>query len=263
MSVQASPSSDLARREQARESHFWDVFASSAAVEPVQQGPLDCYTAARVGLLGNVTGKRVLDLGCGVGHSSALLALRGARVAAVDISERCVQITAERARVSGVAHLVQGQVMSAYALAFPDASFDLVHGQDILHHLDVHQAGHAIKRVLRPGGRAVFQENNANNPLLMLARRLCGHFGIPKWSTDDEYPLTRGEIRHLGRIFDGAVEVVYPMFEFFRLVDMKFFGYRNHLVNVACERMDHVVYRHLPPLRPYGYKQLVVLRKVG
>jgi 2-polyprenyl-3-methyl-5-hydroxy-6-metoxy-1,4-benzoquinol methylase len=262
-SVQTSLARDRAEREQARESHFWDAFASTIAVEPVQTGSIDAYTRARLRLLGDLSGKRVLDLGCGVGHSSALLALRGARVAAVDISARCVEITRERARASGVGHRVEAQVMSAYALAFPDASFDLVHGQDILHHLDVSQAGHAIKRVLQPGGRAVFQENNANNPLLMLARHLCGHFGIPKWSTDDEYPLRRQEIQVLGRIFDDAVEVYYPVFEFFRLVDMKFFGYRNRLVNVGCDHLDQLVYRYLPPLRPYGYKQIVVLRKVA
>ena len=262
LSVEARLARDRAEREQARESHFWDAFATTVKVEPVQAGPMDSYTRARLRLLGDVRGKRVLDLGCGVGHFSALLALRGAHVAAVDISERCVQITRERARASGVGHRVATQVMSAYALAFPDASFDLVHGQDILHHLDVGQAGHAIRRVLRPGGRAVFQENNANNPLLMLARHLCGHFGIPKWSTDDEYPLRRGEIRRLGQTFDDAVEVYYPAFEFFRLLDMKFFGYRNRVVSIGCHRLDQLVYDYAPPLRPYGYKQIVVLRKV-
>jgi SAM-dependent methyltransferase len=250
-------------RNEGRESHFWDAFADSERAEAVDPRELDVYTEARLRLLGDVAGKTVLDLGCGVGYSAALLALRGARVAAVDVSGRCVRLTAARARASGAAHSVSAQVMSAYRLAFRDASFDLVHGQDILHHLDVRPAGLEIKRVLRPGGRAVFQENNANNPILMLARRLCGHFGIPKWSSDDEYPLTRSEIRELSRIFDRAAEVHYPGFEFFRLFDMKFFGSRNRLVNVSCERLDRMVQRCFPGLRPYGYKQLLVLRKLG
>lgn len=249
------------QREEARESHFWDAFTGTTRLEPVTADHVDQYMRARLNLLGDVAGKDVLDLGCGVGYSAALLALRGAHVAAVDISARCVQQTAERARVSGVAGRVHARVMSAYALAFPDASFDLVHGQDILHHLDVVRAGQELRRVLRPGGRAVFLENNANNALLMMARRLCGHFGIPKWGTDDEYPLTRAKVRALGEVFDGAVEVQYPTFEFFRLVDMKFFQYRNRFVNVWCDRLDRAVYRFLPWLRPYGYKQIVVLRK--
>jgi hypothetical protein len=116
--------------------------------------------------------------------------------------------------------------------------------------------------VLRPGGRAVFQENNANNPVLMLARRLCGHFGIPRWSSDDEYPFTRAEARELGAIFDNAIEAHYPALEFFRLFDMKFFGYRNRLVNVGCAHLDDFVYQYVPLVRPYGYKQVLVMHKV-
>jgi SAM-dependent methyltransferase len=250
------------RREEARERHFWDDFASAASVEPVQAADLDVYGQARLRLLGDVAEKDVLDLGCGLGQSAAWLALRGARVAAVDLSERCVQVTVRRAQRTGVGHRVAAHVMSAYNLAFPDETFDLVHGQDILHHLESQRAGMELKRVLRPGGRAVFQENNANNLLLMLARRLCGHFGIPKWSSDDEYPFTRSEARELGAIFDGAIEAHYPALEFFRLFDMKFFGYRNRLVNVGCTRLDDFVYQYVPLARPYGYKQLLVLRKV-
>src|SRR5262249_16189973 len=250
------------RREEARERHFWGEFADSASVSAVQAERLDVYAAARLRLLGNVGGKDILDLGCGGGQSAALLGLRRAKGTAVDISEQCARLTVTRARLSGVAHRVGAHVMSAYALAFPAASFDLVHGQDILHHLDVEAAGRAIKQVLRPGGRAVFQENNANNPVLMVARRLCGPFGIPKWSSDDEYPLSRAEIQALGNIFDGAIEVHYPPLEFFRLVDMKLFSYRNRAVNTACDRLDDFFYRHVPAVRPYGYKQLIVLHKL-
>jgi len=256
--VVVSDSASRTRREETRESHFWDVFAAAAPVAPVQPAPLDEYAAARLRLLGPLAGKRVLDLGCGLGYGAALLALHGARVSAVDISARCVQTTRLRAAASGVAERVAAQVMSAYRLAFADESFDLVHGQDILHHLDIALAGREIKRVLRRGGRAVFQENNANNPLLMLARRLCGHCGIPRWSTDDEYPLTRAEIAQLGTIFDGAVAVHYPALEFFRLLDMKLCGYRVRPVSVTCALLDRWAYR-VPALRPYGYKQIVVL----
>src|SRR5262249_25263644 len=121
MSVQARLARDRAEREQARESHFWDAFASTVKVEPVQTSNLDTYTPARLRLLGDVSGRRVLDLGCGVGHSSALLALRGAHVTAVDISPQCVGITRDRARASGVGHRVAARVMSAYALGFPEA----------------------------------------------------------------------------------------------------------------------------------------------
>jgi ubiquinone/menaquinone biosynthesis C-methylase UbiE len=252
----------LKQREESRESHFWDVFSDTSPVTPVRAGELDVYSEARIGLLGPVDGRHVLDLGCGVGYSASALALRGARVEAVDISPGCVRVTARRAQASGVGASVGTHVMSAYSLAFPDAAFDAIHGQDILHHLDIEQAGREIKRVLRTNGVAVFQENNANNPVLMFARRFCGHFGIPKWSTDDEYPLTRAEVRQLGQVFDGQVDVHYPMMEFFALLDMKIFRCRSRAITQVCLWLDRAIYRWLPPLRPYGWKQIVVLRKV-
>lgn len=250
------------KTEEERESHFWDTFAQGVvAITPVDPTQLDPLSAARLRLIGDVSGRNVLDLGCGIGFGAALLALRGAHVYAVDVSERCVEVTAERARVSGVADRVVARAMSAYALDFPDSFFDVVHGQDILHHLDVGPAGREVWRVLRPGGRAVFQENSANNRLLLVARRLCGHFGIPKWSTSDEYPLRRKEIAELSAIFGGHVECHYPVFEFLRLLDMKLFRYHSRLASAACQYLDGIVYDFLPWLRPYGYKQIVVLTR--
>lgn len=252
------------KTEEERESHFWDRVAKGVgAITPVDPTQLDPLSAARLRLVGDVSGRNVLDLGSGVGVDAALLALRGARVYAVDVSERCVEVTAERARVSGVADRVVARAMSAYALDFPDSFFDVVHGAYILHHLDVGPAGREVWRVLRPGGRAVFQENSANNRLLMAARRLCGHFGIPKWSSSDEYPLRRKDIAELSAIFGGHVECHYPVFEFFRLLDWKLFQSHSRLAlaSAACQYLDGIVYDFLPWLRPYGYKQIVVLTR--
>lgn len=249
------------RREEAREREFWDAYPDTVSVGVVNPDRLDACTQARLDLLGEVRGRHILDLGCGVGYSTTLFALRGARVEAVDISPRCVEMTATQARQAGVSDRVNTHVMSAYALGFPDESFDLVHGQDILHHLEIDLAGREIKRVLRAGGRAVFQENNANNPVLMFARRFCGHFGIPKWSSGDEHPLTRNEVRQLGRVLGGELFVDYPIFECFVLFDYKIFRARFRPISVLCRRLDELVFEYLPVLRPFSWKQIVVVRK--
>ncbi|MER3404125.1 MAG: class I SAM-dependent methyltransferase, partial [Chloroflexota bacterium] len=201
----------------------------------------------------------VLDLGCGSGHHAVLLALRGAEVYAVDVSDEWVRLTCQRARCNGVGAQVRALVMSAYALGFPPASFDVVCGVAILHHLEPLALAPELRRVLRPGGRAVFLENSANNPLLMLARRLCGHFGIPKWSTDGEYPLRRAQIAMLATAFGGTCSVRYPFFEFFRLLDQKLIRYRSRTMTRLCEGLDSWLWRVAPALRQYSYKQVVVL----
>jgi SAM-dependent methyltransferase len=139
----------------------------------------------------------------------------------------------------------------------PDASFDMVHGQDILHHLPGAPFAREIARILAPDGHAVFSENCANNPLLMFARnRLCGRFGIPKWSTDDEYPLTKQKIAEIGSAF-RRTRVEFPEFLFLHFLDAKLFGYRRRPITWACRTFDEAVYRYLPVLRRYSYRQVV------
>ena len=75
------------------------------------------------------------------------------------------------------------------------------------------------------------------------------------------FAVARAEVRALGGIFGGRVAVHHPALELFHLLDMKLFAYQNRLVNVACDSLDRLAYRYLPPLRPYGYKQIVVLQK--
>ena len=67
----------------------WDRVASGKASDPpvdvVRYGP-DGPTEYDVRMLGSVAGKRVLDLGCGVGQAATTFAVQGATVIAVDAS---------------------------------------------------------------------------------------------------------------------------------------------------------------------------------
>jgi SAM-dependent methyltransferase len=69
----------------------WDRIATRGGEDPpldvVWYGP-DGPTETEMRLLGDVAGKRVLDLGCGTGQASVVLARKGATVIAVDASER-------------------------------------------------------------------------------------------------------------------------------------------------------------------------------
>ncbi len=250
----------MSATEIAGERTHWNAVARSFRCDlRVQLDRLHPLDAAFLDYVGDVRGRRVLELGCGSGHHAVLLALQGAEVYAIDVSDEWVRVTRERARCNGVGKRVHALVMSAYALGFPPESFDVVCGVAILHHLEPRALGPELRRVLRPGGRAVFLENSANNPLLMLARRLCGHFGIPRWSTDGEYPLRRAQIATLAAAFGGTCTVNYPFFEFFRLLDQKLWQYRSRTATRLCEGLDAWLWRVAPALRQYSYKQVVLL----
>lgn len=150
-------------------------------------------------LLGDVRGKAVVDFGCGSGMNSLMLAHRGARVYAFDISESLVRIAAERLAANGLAHAVRFMVCSAHDLPLPDGSVDVVFGAAILHHLDLDLASRETHRVLRAGGRAIFQEPVRNSRVMRVARRL-----IPYRAPDVspfERPLTDTELSGFGRRF--------------------------------------------------------------
>src|SRR5882757_1696759 len=76
-------------------------------------------------LVGDVSGRRVLDLGCGEGAYSRALAGRGARVTGIDGSPRLIEVARTRAAAAGLAI----EYLSANASALesvPSGAFDLV-----------------------------------------------------------------------------------------------------------------------------------------
>ncbi|HEX5473903.1 MAG TPA: methyltransferase domain-containing protein [Vicinamibacterales bacterium] len=151
-------------------------------------------------LLGDVRGRVVLDFGCGSGANSMLLAGRGALVIGVDISDDLLQLARRRLAINGAGEDCRFVVGSAHDLPLPDDSVDVVFGMAILHHLDLDLVAREVYRVLRPGGRAIFEEPVRNSRALRLMRRL-----VPLRSPDVspfERPLTDAELRRFTSRFD-------------------------------------------------------------
>src|SRR4051794_23437839 len=101
--------------------------------------------------------QRALELGCGTGFF--LLNLKQAGVLdkgfVTDISPGMVDVAVRNAKALGFD--VEGRVADAEAIPYDDATFDLVIGHAVLHHIpDVELALREVLRVLKPGGRFVF-----------------------------------------------------------------------------------------------------------
>lgn len=144
-------------------------------------------------------GKVVLDYGCGPGYLTSYLFGRGAlRVTGIDVSEGEIRQAREEAASEGFAERSSFMVADAHATGLPDDSFDLIVGESILHHLDLRVALEEIRRILRPGGRAVFLEPLWHNPLLRLGRAVT-----PTARTADEHPLTTADWSLCGSIFEN------------------------------------------------------------
>jgi 2-polyprenyl-3-methyl-5-hydroxy-6-metoxy-1,4-benzoquinol methylase len=148
--------------------------------------------------LGQVNGKHICEIGCGGGGLTRELATRGARVSALDISAEALSLTRERNK-EFIPKQVDVQQMDASNLLFNDESFDLVIGVSILHHIDINKAAVEVSRVLKPGGKAVFIEPLAHNPISNMWRRLS-----PSARTPDELPLSYYEISEMGKRFSSV-----------------------------------------------------------
>lgn len=147
-----------------------------------------------VEFLGDLRGKRVLEMGCGLGGLSLLLARSGARLTAFDISAGSIKVARQRAEAAGVADHIDFAVCPAEQLPYEDASFDVAFGKAVLHHLDAPTAHPHLFRLLRPGGKAAFSEPMGMNPVLNFVREYV-HYPHKNPRGADR-PLTYDDIRH-------------------------------------------------------------------
>lgn len=113
------------------------------------------WRESQLHLLGDLTGRRVLEIGAGAAQCSRWLAEQGARPVATDLSAGMLRQARELNRVRGLVPLAQ---CDALALPFRDAVFDAVFTAYGVVPFVADSAGlmREVARVLRPGGRFIF-----------------------------------------------------------------------------------------------------------
>ncbi len=197
-----------APRQWAAEEITWGVF-------PVAEREL--------GVLGEVDGLDVVELGCGTAYFSAWLAKRGARPVGVDVTPAQL----ETARAMQVRFGLEFPLIEANAeeVPLPDESFDLVlseYGASLW--CDPVRWVPEAARLLRPGGRLVFLTNSFLSILCspdegsVVEQLQRDQFGVYRveWADDDgvEFHLAHGEwirlLRESGLVVEGLVELEAP-----------------------------------------------------
>jgi ubiquinone/menaquinone biosynthesis C-methylase UbiE len=159
--------------------------------------------------LGDVRGKKVLELGCGDGENSIQIVNRGGRVSGVDVSDSLIELAKQRMLVNGFAEGYEFSAGSPHELPFPDQSFDVVFGIAILYRLDLELASREIWRVLRPGGYAVFKEPVRNSRLMTRVRGLIPY--QPMKFLSFERPLTDQKLKRFAGRFSQFYTHAYQL----------------------------------------------------
>lgn len=137
--------------------------------------PLDC-----------LHGKKVLEIGCGMGLHTETMVRAGADVTAIDLTETAVEATKRRLELKGLeARIFQA---NAEEMPFEGGSFDFVWSWGVIHHsARTTRIVREIARVLAPGGECrvmVYNRNGISAGICYLRHHLIGG-GIFRGSFDE------------------------------------------------------------------------------
>jgi len=192
------------------EAEYFNQIASSLQVDAMEAGVRERYDPRRARtffdkefrfkLLRDLRGQEVLDVGCGDGSNSVLLAHHGARVVGIDISEQSIAIARRRAELEGVSDRVHFECGPIELAKFPDSHFDVVWGDGVLHHV-IPELDSILSRLVqwaKPDGTMIFSEPVSLHPMIRQLRLLLP---IPVNGSRNERPLERAELARIQQSF--------------------------------------------------------------
>ncbi|MFH1871218.1 MAG: class I SAM-dependent methyltransferase [Pseudomonadota bacterium] len=256
------------------ERDFHDAWASQEDVEgiDVQQMNEACTAPEMryiVERLGDLRGKRLLDVGCGLGEASVYFAIRGAKVTATDLSPGMLDAASRLATANGVR--IRTHLSAAESLQLPvDEVFDVIYAGNLLHHVDIPATLERLSCRLAPQGVFVSWDPLAYNPVINVYRRMAT--GV---RTADEHPLTRADIsgfRHYfpyveARYFWLTTLVLFVIMAVIQRRDPNRERFWKAVVREErswrrlyrpLERLDMLLLKFLPPLRLMCWNVVVI-----
>ena len=143
---------------------WWDPHSEFKPLHDINPLRLD-YVDRRAGL----SGKEVLDVGCGGGILSESMALRGARVTGIDMGEMPLRVAELHTLESGVEVRYRRVPVETLAAERP-GSFDIITCMEMLEHVpDPSSVVAACARLARPGGHVFFSTINRNPKSYLMA----------------------------------------------------------------------------------------------
>ena len=205
--------------------------------------------------IGDLSGKKVCDYGCGTGNFSFELAKRGAKVYGIDISQKSIVLANQRKVLVGWDSM-EFSVQDAHKTNFESNFFDFVFGSGILHHLELEGAFHEIKRILKPGGVGYFLEPLDKHPAIVIIRRLT-----PKARTKAERPLNFNDIYLAQKFFKRVTHKEYFLISVaatpFHLISVKIARFMVRFFH----QLDQAIFQILPCSKRFAWITLIRIEK--
>ncbi|MDX1412846.1 MAG: methyltransferase domain-containing protein [Candidatus Promineifilaceae bacterium] len=230
----------------------WDALAGDVTDERLRLKPGDDFwkyaerTNTLVGInefFGKLEGKRVLEVGCGLGQIAALMARSGAEVTAFDLSKNSVATSRRRSELNSLSNRIDFVVAAGEAFPFENDCFDILFGKAILHHVDVSFGSSDLYRVLKPGGKAAFVEPLGMNPLLNFVREYVPYPN--KNPRGEDRPLSYEDIYAWG---NGYRDFHFREIRLLSMIE-RGLGFGKQIP--FLRRADEFLLKHFPILRRY------------
>lgn len=258
---------------QKREKEYYDQYASSfdlnrqvdfSPVNSSEKRPWNSYWAVyQIAAELFTEGSSLLDFGSGPGENALRFTRIGYQVEGFDISESNIEVSRKLFERYECASKGNFQVSPAEILPYQDNTFDMIAGVDILHHVDIKKSVSECRRVLKPGGTAIFREPVEVPVLDKIRNTGIVKFFAPKSKsfelhiTDDERKLNSDDIKIIESIFPSMELKRYSILARFD----KFFREGSDPEPSFLEKLDHLLMNNIPFLKYLGGVIIFVLKK--
>lgn len=193
-------------------------------------------------------GKRVLEIGCGIGTDTMNFARHGARVTAVDLSTESLKLARQRAEVYGLSDRIEFRQANAEELTkyVTPEPYDLIYSFGVIHHTPhVERVVEQMKAFTRPGTtvKVMVYHRWSSKVFGIFLREGKGRF----------WRLSKDVARHSEAQTGCPVTYIYSRREGRRLLENA--GFRVNKVEV-----DHVFPYSIPEYVKYQYKKVWYFR---
>lgn len=159
MSTQANVDANEINKFSALASRWWDKNGEFKALHDINPLRLDFIRRHCNGL----TGKRILDVGCGGGILSEALASEAANVCGIDMAELSLQTASAHAQQNGIDNLEYRCISVEDMAAQQPAQYDVVVCMEMLEHVpDPQSIIRACAKLVKNGGQVFFSTLNRN-----------------------------------------------------------------------------------------------------
>lgn len=197
-------------------------------------------------------GRSVLEVGCGAGVDLARFARGGARVTGIDVATSAIDLA--KANFSQQGLEADLRVADGERLPFVDGYFDLVYAHGVVQYTaNPRRLVEECRRVLKPGGEAVFQVYNRISWLNALSKLMKVDL-----EHEDAPVLLKFSIGEFGRLLDGFGSTrIVP--ERFPVKSRLHGGWKGALYNGVFVGAFNLLPRAL--VGPFGWHLLAFCRK--